>query len=470
MLKEYFSDEIGKLDYELKMNRHDWKLPPTPREYELSMGSRTRKDGSNSSQSARDKRDNSNASNTKVGGSSRNLGLTRMFTPADQERVSLDVNDIPDDEHNNNSNNPSSKSRAKHSSNTSWVLSPRARVGGQHKFIPESIIAQQLRINLSNVFEERKNGIHNITINILNHDYGALKAIEQKNTAEICDTIINAYESLYNKYIDADSAIYMINISSKVRKKLTHLFDPQYYISEQKKLIQKNSSKFRFGSKRSSKIISSNNSRTSKINSSKSRRSGIFSLYSGFSPSLGPRSSYRLNKLNKSNSKHRSKNLLLNTSRVSVDTSIAAKISGSVQSVSVSVFGSKKPKILINPGETFLRRELRLAMKPSPQSLLPIAPIPTIREYANQNVDGDENRGDDDDKKVLDQGTPRENAKKKQKDKEKDQQSKAVEWLLRRIFVDMNKAFEQIARLMNDSYSRFKINDAKLYQELINCT
>lgn len=72
---------------------------------------------------------------------------------------------------------------------------------GNINYIPESLIAQKLRNGLeSNV----------------NND---VKYLE----------IINAFKSIYHKYIDDDCAIYMINISSANRNKLKYLFDCKYY-------------------------------------------------------------------------------------------------------------------------------------------------------------------------------------------------------------------------------------------------
>ena len=74
--------------------------------------------------------------------------------------------------------------------------------------IPESIMCQRLRNDLNEI---KENGpIDNV--NVL-----------------MCEKIILAFSSLYNKYINSQNAIFMINISSNNRSKLTHLFDKNYY-------------------------------------------------------------------------------------------------------------------------------------------------------------------------------------------------------------------------------------------------
>ena len=45
----------------------------------------------------------------------------------------------------------------------------------------------------------------------------------------ICGNIILAFSQIYDKYIDDDGAVYMINISSRNRNRLKYLFDVYYY-------------------------------------------------------------------------------------------------------------------------------------------------------------------------------------------------------------------------------------------------
>ena len=75
--------------------------------------------------------------------------------------------------------------------------------------IPESIMCQTLRNNLNQIEDIRE--------------------MKQENNVIICEKIILAFESLYNKYIDSQNAVFMINISSNNRNQLTHLFDKNYY-------------------------------------------------------------------------------------------------------------------------------------------------------------------------------------------------------------------------------------------------
>ena len=75
--------------------------------------------------------------------------------------------------------------------------------------------------------------INNLSANLIKVDALYVK---------MCEKIIVCFESLYRKYIDSSNAIFEINISSKQRQDLIHLFDTQYY----RRLI--NSSNYKSGS------------------------------------------------------------------------------------------------------------------------------------------------------------------------------------------------------------------------------
>ena len=97
------------------------------------------------------------------------------------------------------------------------------------KYIPESMIAKQLRKKLSiwtlDVKSQMNLGSDNIKYN---YDYNVNKQIDIKSK-NIGDDIIVAFSQIYNKYINGDTAIYMINVSSRSRRKPKHLFDTDYY-------------------------------------------------------------------------------------------------------------------------------------------------------------------------------------------------------------------------------------------------
>lgn len=127
--------------------------------------------------------------------------------------------------------------------------------------IPESMIAQNLRAKLQNVL--RLQNLNGTGINI-NSQRQKSKIEEQK---AICNHIIDAFKKLYYKYVGKDYAIFMINISSQNRKKLTHLFNNEVY---QKELRQAS----RTRSRSASTITKSLSNRFKSINSSTSGSKG----------------------------------------------------------------------------------------------------------------------------------------------------------------------------------------------------
>ena len=89
----------------------------------------------------------------------------------------------------------------------------------------------------------------------------------------ICDKIIKAFERLYDKYICDKNASYMINISSRNRKNLKHLFDANYYKSQ----LDKQQSKSKLNMNMNNNNGGTGNSRNSR-NSSRMRFSIKFSI------------------------------------------------------------------------------------------------------------------------------------------------------------------------------------------------
>lgn len=90
--------------------------------------------------------------------------------------------------------------------------------------IPESLIAQQLRNNLNKLIiidNINSNSINNKKIDIISEN--------------VCGEVIISFILLYNKYINDESATYMINISSRNRNKVKYLFDTNYYRNDKKK-------------------------------------------------------------------------------------------------------------------------------------------------------------------------------------------------------------------------------------------
>ena len=107
-----------------------------------------------------------------------------------------------------------------------------------NEFLPESAIAARLRTDLQAYINDSDSDDddRNKKIDVISEN--------------ICGKIIQAFERLYEKYICNENAIYMINISSRNRKNLQHLFDAYYYKQKQsdvnKKQRNKSSIKFSF--------------------------------------------------------------------------------------------------------------------------------------------------------------------------------------------------------------------------------
>lgn len=87
----------------------------------------------------------------------------------------------------------------------------------KHKYIPESLIARELRSKLDEI---RKNSNSNNKENINNSNSQS----ESESELEY-EAIIDAFGKLYSKYVDSDSAWFMINISSKNRNSWSKQFD-----------------------------------------------------------------------------------------------------------------------------------------------------------------------------------------------------------------------------------------------------
>ena len=83
--------------------------------------------------------------------------------------------------------------------------------------IPKSMIAEKLNKELNNLISDVNNTNKNI-----NNKVDAISIL-------ICEKIIIAFHSMYNKYIDPNNAIFMINISSRNRDILNNLFAENNY-------------------------------------------------------------------------------------------------------------------------------------------------------------------------------------------------------------------------------------------------
>ena len=132
--------------------------------------------------------------------------------------------------------------------------------------IPESVIAKTLRNEINNFFnyndKDNKKNISpgnealltfslaisdsnanaNVGINLNSNSNCKKEKKIDVISQSICIKIIGAFSQLYYKYIDTDASIYMINISSRNRKRMEYLFDVYYYkdtIAKEKKKKQK---------------------------------------------------------------------------------------------------------------------------------------------------------------------------------------------------------------------------------------
>ena len=148
-------------------------------------------------------------------------------------------------------------------------VTPQVMKNDENKYIPESLIAQQLRQRLNELMndynlnlnknimindDKNENGKENKNGNDNDNDYETKEetacAADDKDKDKkdkgkgncnrdminkICDEIIVAYDKLYSKYIDSQNAFYMINISGNVRNQIAYWFDKEQY----KRLIGK---------------------------------------------------------------------------------------------------------------------------------------------------------------------------------------------------------------------------------------
>ena len=81
--------------------------------------------------------------------------------------------------------------------------------------IPQSLIAQRLRNTINDLRKGQK-------VTKLNEQFDIV-------TISICDEIVVTFKSIYYKYVDPSNAIFMINISSRLRKTSTEQLDHDYY-------------------------------------------------------------------------------------------------------------------------------------------------------------------------------------------------------------------------------------------------
>ena len=86
-------------------------------------------------------------------------------------------------------------------------------------YFPQSIIAQRLNNSLEKFLVD--------DIDIKDDKF------DNSKTLIVCKHIILAFKSIYYKYIDDSDAIFMINVSSPSRNKVTKLLDADYYLDHQ---------------------------------------------------------------------------------------------------------------------------------------------------------------------------------------------------------------------------------------------
>lgn len=102
------------------------------------------------------------------------------------------------------------------------------------QLIPCSRIAQQLETELLNIAVANRNNY----VSDEEEKRSPTITITTIGNTDNCDMdwkpimiIIDTFRQLYNKYIDPNNAVFMLNISSNNRQNLTHLFDNDYYNS-----------------------------------------------------------------------------------------------------------------------------------------------------------------------------------------------------------------------------------------------
>ena len=81
--------------------------------------------------------------------------------------------------------------------------------------IPQSLIAQRLRNTITDLRRDQENEKLDQQFDIV--------------TLSICDEILATFKCIYYKYVDPNNAIFMINISSRLRKTSTEQLDHEYY-------------------------------------------------------------------------------------------------------------------------------------------------------------------------------------------------------------------------------------------------
>ena len=106
---------------------------------------------------------------------------------------------------------------------------------GNGQFIPRSHIAQQLEEKLALIMNSNSNS--NLKLNLNANASASANSDDsdsQKNSIfkmkqNICHEIIDTFRQLFDKYIDARYAVFMVNVSSHNRDNLIKLFDTHYY-------------------------------------------------------------------------------------------------------------------------------------------------------------------------------------------------------------------------------------------------
>lgn len=343
---------------------------------------------------------------------------------------------------------------------TPSISSHPSRTGNSRKVIPESRIAKELRLALYNVYFTSNVSIrdkdrmtmrtkslkklgsshNNSNFHLNNNPYATTASmghldefvssmyldenVDLSNLDQlklnplqikiICDTIISAFESLYNKYIDDSCAVYMINISGRRRARLKKLFDANYYKNKLLKQQQQHE----------------NNSRKASF----ARRSSNLNISYNFS---------KLEKLFGYNNGN-----LLDQNEMKDEIAMSR---------------------IKNTGQTFLKYELETHMNGSKIDRDLATYQPPIIVVDEHGKDKSENSNDEKKDENKNENKKMNNVAtlKKSKDARKSQAvgQDAIEWLLTRIFSETHQAFIEITVLMKDSFSRFNI-DEKLLDQL----
>ena len=90
--------------------------------------------------------------------------------------------------------------------------------------------------NCTTVWQQKLKTEDRIPVSLIAQQlYQTIEENINKNIIHIGNDIIEAFKLIYNKYVDAQDAIFMINISSRKRNSLMNLLDCEYYYREVQK-------------------------------------------------------------------------------------------------------------------------------------------------------------------------------------------------------------------------------------------